>query len=96
MMLELMGWLGFHQENSSTYYPNVNGKVEAIDKGLKNIIYRISNKNKSNWNIMLSPTLWAYKTSVNTATDFTPFFLVYGVEEILPIGCKIHLLNDAL
>jgi hypothetical protein len=45
---------------------------------------------------MLSPTLWAYKTSVNIATDFTPFLLVYGVEAILPIGCKIHLLKQSI
>ena len=50
-------------------------------------------KNKSNWHIMLFPTLWAYRTLVKTATSFTPFQLVYGLEAIFPIECEIPSLK---
>jgi hypothetical protein len=42
---------------------------------------------------MLFLALWAYRTSVKSATGFTPFWLVYGLETILPIECKIPSLK---
>jgi hypothetical protein len=42
---------------------------------------------------MLYPALWAFRTSVKTATDFSPFQLVHGVESILPVECKIPSLK---
>jgi hypothetical protein len=45
---------------------------------------------------MLYSTLWACRTSVKTATDFSPFQLVYGLEAVLPIECQIPSLNLAV
>lgn len=73
MMTELSTQLGFRQEHYSPYYPQANGQVEAVNKTLKTILQRIVNRNKSNWHVMLFPTLWAYRMFVKTATGFTPF-----------------------
>jgi hypothetical protein len=45
---------------------------------------------------MLFSTLWAYWKSVNSATGFTPFQLVYGLEAILLIECEIPSLKLAI
>jgi hypothetical protein len=45
---------------------------------------------------MLYSALWAYRTSINTATDFSPFQLIYGLEAILPIECQIRSLKLAV
>ena len=42
---------------------------------------------------MLYPSLWAYRTVVNTATGFSPYQLVHGVESFLPVECKIPSLK---
>ena len=42
---------------------------------------------------MLYPTMWAYRTTVKTATGFSPYQLVHGVESVLPIECEIHSLK---
>jgi hypothetical protein len=42
---------------------------------------------------MLFSSLWAYQTSVKSATGFTPFQLVYVLESILPIECEIPSLK---
>jgi hypothetical protein len=45
---------------------------------------------------MLFSALWAYQTSVKSATRFTPFWLVYGLEAILPIEWEIPFLKLAV
>ena len=38
MMEELVSKLGYKQEHSSSYYPQANGQVEAVNKSLKSIL----------------------------------------------------------
>ena len=38
MMEELASKLGYKQEHSSSYYPQANGQVEAMNKSLKPIL----------------------------------------------------------
>jgi hypothetical protein len=45
---------------------------------------------------MLYSALWAYLTSVKTATRFSPFQLVYGLEAVFPIECQITSLKLAV
>jgi hypothetical protein len=73
MMSELHAKLGFRHENSSPYYPQANGQVEAIKKVLKTMIQCMVGENKTSWHLQIFSTLWAYCTSVKTTTGFTPF-----------------------
>jgi hypothetical protein len=93
MMTELTSNIGLRKEHLSPYYPQVNGQVEAVNKSLKTILQRTINSAKSNWNLMLYSTLWAYQMSVKTVTDFSPFQLVYGLEAVFPIECQIPSLK---
>jgi hypothetical protein len=70
--------------------------VEVVNKSLKTILQRTINTAKSNWNLMLYLALWAYRTSVKTATSFSPFQVVYGLEAVLPIECQIPSLKLAI
>jgi transposase InsO family protein len=96
MMTELTSKLGLRQEHSSPYYPQANGQVEAVNISLKTILQRTINLAKSNWHLMLYSALWAYRMSVKTATGFSPFQLVYGLEAVLPIECQIPSLKLAV
>ena len=60
------------------------------------MLRRMVGDHKSNWNLTLFFTLWAYTTSFKTTTSFTPFQLVYGIEVVLPIKCKIPSLKLAV
>ena len=100
-MIELTTMLGFRKDHLSSFYPQVNGQVEAVNKTLKTILKHTINGSWSNCNILLYPALWAYQTNVNTTTIFSPFQLVHGVEavvsvewEIPPLKIVIHVLLD--
>jgi transposase InsO family protein len=73
MMVELVSKMGFKHGNSSPYYPQENGQVEAINTSLNTILKKTVSRSNSNWHIMLYPMLWAYRISVKTATGFFPF-----------------------
>jgi hypothetical protein len=96
MMSELTEKLGLRHDSSTPYYPQANGQVEAINKVLVTMIRRMIGIHKTSWHTMLFSTLWAYRTSVKSATGFTPFRLVYGMEAILPIECEIPSLKLAV
>ena len=95
-MEELASKLGYKQEHSSSYYPQVDGQVEAVNKSLKTILQWTIAQREMNWHIMLYPDLWAYRNVVKTATDFSPYQLVHGVESVLPVECEIHSLKLAI
>jgi hypothetical protein len=52
--------------------------------GLKPRIYNDLNKFSRRWMKELPSVVWSLRTTPSRATGFTPFFLVYGAEAILP------------
>lgn len=84
------------QHWSSIYYPQGNGQVEVSNKNLLTILHRTVNKSGKDWYMQLNPTLWAYRTSIRTPTGATPFSLVYGSKEVLPIEVEIPSLRVSL
>ena len=88
--------LDFIHEFSTPYYLQYNGQVEAINHVLKTMLQRMLDHHKTNWHHMLFSTLWAYRIATKTATSFTPFHLVHGIESVIPIECEIPTLHSTL
>jgi ribonuclease HI/transposase InsO family protein len=69
-------------------HPMTNGQVERANgmilQGLKARIYNDLNKFGRRWMKELPSVVWSLRTTPSWATGFTPFFLVYGAEAILP------------
>jgi transposase InsO family protein len=69
-------------------HPMTNGQVERANgmilQGLKPRIYNDLNKFGRRWMKELPSVVWSLRTTPSRATGFTPFFLVYGAEAILP------------
>jgi hypothetical protein len=55
-----------------------------ILQGLKPRIYNDLNKFGKRWMKELPSVVWSLRTTLSRATGFSPFFLVYGAEAILP------------
>jgi hypothetical protein len=53
-------------------------------QGLKPIIFYRLNKHDKKWAVELPSVLWSLRTTSSRAMEFTPFFLVYGSEAMLP------------
>jgi hypothetical protein len=55
-----------------------------ILQGLKPRIFDILNKSSQKWLQELPAAVWSLRTTPSRATGFTPFFLVYGAEAVVP------------
>jgi hypothetical protein len=55
-----------------------------ILQGLKPRIFDKLNKFGGKWIQELPSVVWSLRTTTSRATGFTPFFLVYGAEVVIP------------
>ena len=53
-------------------------------QGLKSRICDRLNKYVGRWVAEVPTILWSLRTTPNRSTGFTPFFLAYGAEAVLP------------
>jgi transposase InsO family protein len=69
-------------------HPQTNGQVERANgmilQGLKPMIFDRLDKSGRKWLQELPAVVWSLRTTPSRATGFTPFFLVYGAEAVLP------------
>ncbi|KAL0433520.1 UNVERIFIED_CONTAM: hypothetical protein Slati_2686300 [Sesamum latifolium] len=80
LMDKLCAEFGFKQHNSSMYNAAVNGLAEAFNKTFCNLLKKVVSKSKRDCHEKIGEALWAYRTTHRTATQATPYSLVYGVE----------------
>ena len=83
---EVRKMLEFYQVKhyrSSPYYPQGNRQAEATNKTLIKIISKMSQEYTGGWTMHLPDAFWAYRNSPKSATDFSPFSLVYGIEVVI-------------
>jgi hypothetical protein len=69
-------------------HPMTNGQVERANgmilQELKPRIHNNLNKFGKRWMKELPSVVWSLRRTLSRATSFTPFFLVYGTEAVLP------------
>jgi transposase InsO family protein len=81
--------LGIKLKFASVAHPKTNGQVKKanglICNGIKKRLLAPLEKAKHTWVDELPSVLWSLRTTPNAATQETPFFLVHGVEAVLPV-----------
>jgi ribonuclease HI/transposase InsO family protein len=86
--LEFCDKFHIHVDWAAVAHPQTNGQVECANdmilQGLKRRIFDRLNKSGRKWLQELPAVVWSLRTTPSRATGFTPFFLVYGAEAVLP------------
>jgi transposase InsO family protein len=81
--------VGIKLHFASVAHPQTNGQVEKandiICSGIKKRLLTPLEKALHTWPEELPSVLWSIRTTPNTATQETPFFLVHGAEAVLPV-----------
>ena len=80
--------MGIKLDYASVYHPQTNGQVERanglIMSGIKPRLVRSLKESNTHWVEELDSVLWGLRTMPNRTTRYTPFFMVYGAEAVLP------------
>jgi hypothetical protein len=73
---------------SSVAHPHCNGQVERANdmvlQGIKDRIFNDASQYATRWLAELPHMIWGLRTQVSSTTGYSPFFLVYGSEAVLP------------
>jgi hypothetical protein len=85
---ECYGQKGIRLDLASVAHPQSNGQVEKANglilAGMKPRLVEPLERSAGYWVEELPSVLWSLRTTPNHFVSFTPFFLVYGAEAMLP------------
>jgi len=85
-----------NHKTTVAYHPQANGQVEKINHILAQMLSMYVDSNQRNWDIILPYVVFAYNTSVQESTGYTPFFLLYGREAKTPLDLLHQVSSDPL
>jgi hypothetical protein len=84
--------LGIKLKYASVVHPKSNGQVEKANRlvcgGLKKRLLRPLKHAAGAWVEELPSVLWSLWTTPNSSTGYTPFFLLFGAEAVLPTDVR--------
>ena len=73
---------------ASVAHPQANGQVERANglilQGIRPCLEAPLRRAAGAWADELTAVIWSLRTTPNRSTGYTPFFLVYGAEAVLP------------
>jgi hypothetical protein len=85
---------GVNQRITSAYHPQANGLTERSNRTIQTGMLRILSEHQDRWDKVLPGVLFAYRTSVQKSTQYTPFYLMYGRHAKLPVDCELECIVD--
>ena len=75
---------------SLAYHPQTNGLVERFNQTVQRSLLKMVKENENEWETYLESVLFAYRTSKQASTKYSPFYLLYGREPRLPVDLIIE------
>lgn len=70
---------------TTAYHPQCNGLVERFNHTFAEMLSMYVSSFHNNWDESIDFVVFAYNTSRQESTGYSPFFLLYGREALLPI-----------
>ncbi|KAJ9536645.1 hypothetical protein OSB04_un000194 [Centaurea solstitialis] len=70
---------------STASHPQTDGQTEVVNRTLSQLLRVVISKNLKSWESCLPFVEFAYNRSVHSATNFSPFEIVYGFNPLSPL-----------
>ena len=77
--------LRINQRFTTPYHPQCNAQVEIANKTIAKYLRSFVDESTLDWELYLMPLMFAYNTSVHSATKLSPHELTYGVPARTPL-----------
>ena len=81
---------GVEQRVTSAYHPQANGLCGRQNRTIKDSLVKVLNGKPTEWSYIIEGVLFAHRVSKHSSTKYSPFYLMYNREPILPIDIQYH------
>ncbi|XP_075079869.1 uncharacterized protein LOC142165149 [Nicotiana tabacum] len=85
LFIRLLKKYGVKHKVAIPYHPHSSGQVEVSNRGIKNILAKIVNANRTDWSRKLDDALWPYRTTFMTPIGTSLYLFVFGKACHLPV-----------
>ena len=75
---------------TSSYHPQTNGQCEQFNSSLLNMLGTLTPEQKKDSKTYVPAMVHVYSYTRNAATGYIPYYLLFGREPRLPIGCGVR------
>jgi len=82
---EICKLLQIHKTHTTPYHPQSDGLVERLNRTIQSMLATIVDESGGEWEEHLSKVCFAYNTSKQSSTGFTPFQLMFGRLARIPL-----------
>ena len=78
--------VGVEHRSTTPARPQSNGKIERFHRTIKEMLRKLVNGDRPQWESRLPHAVMAYRNAVSTVTGFTPFFLYFARRARIPLS----------
>ena len=91
LVADLCELMGVQKIWTSPYHPQTNGQCERFNSTLINMLGTLPKEKKSEWKNHIGTLVHAYNCTQNSATGFSPYYLMFGRQPHLPVDVALGL-----